>query len=594
MAAASELYRARVAVDMARSRLQQTAADAADAAGASEVELDADVVKHGGLAAALLVREATLATAWCRVHEGILQCAADATGSTPQEVLSRMRAAAATESAAHAADDAARSGVLFALAVAAAPVSQAAAAVAAVEAEDAADVAAMDAAAVPPAAPDAPPAAEPPPEEARLMETLAGVIAAAAQRHAAESPVARSAAAAAAAAAAARLQAALDDARAAAAQAAHAGVAAAAAPAAQARLAQASAEAAGVLALHARHVADMAAAASQRLAAAADAAAVVAGAEQAEADVASARHAAQAAAAEAVEAVFLADVMASERAVGEVAQRVAADAAAAAQRVAADAVVAAETRAEEAAAAVAALKLSGAPPLLIGGFGRASGAKTPGSDNYRRCYDRQNVGNGPEMVNTAMRDGDAAVVAALMAFLVANPNPTASELAAAFPVGNGGPLEFRWLWAKQQSANESWHDRVFDDMHTGVQVTGGVLLTQLTARHAAPGAPVSYIVHDAACRLCCSDLPEVLKTVGVRFMLRDLREAAHLAHPAGAAAIVGAVPAAVLLPLGLIPGFYLNTAAAVTRAHIVLLIVATCSTVRHVTELAVSIHLVVT
>jgi hypothetical protein len=110
MAAASELYRARVAVDMARSRLQQTAADAADAADAAEAELDADVAQHGGLAAALLVREATLATALCRVHEGILQCAADAMGSTPepQEVLSRMRAASATESAAHAADDAAR------------------------------------------------------------------------------------------------------------------------------------------------------------------------------------------------------------------------------------------------------------------------------------------------------------------------------------------------------------------------------------------------------------------------------------------------------------------------------------------------------
>ena len=74
----------------------------------------------------------------------------------------------------------------------------------------------------------------------------------------------------------------------------------------------------------------------------------------------------------------------------------------------------------------------------------------------------------------------------------------------------------------------------------------------------------------------------------------DLRlAAAHLAHNANAAAIVGAVPAAVLLPVGAAPGYYLGTAVPATRAHIVLLIVASGSTARHVTELAMSIHLVV-
>lgn len=64
-----------------------------------------------------------------------------------------------------------------------------------------------------------------------------------------------------------------------------------------------------------------------------------------------------------------------------------------------------------------------------------------------------------------------------------------------------------------------------------------------------------------------------------------------LAHHPTVGAIVGAVPAAIMLPVGgAHPAFYLNTAVRAVRAHVVLLIVAAGSTVRHVTELAQSIH----
>ena len=117
-------------------------------------------------------------------------------------------------------------------------------------------------------------------------------------------------------------------------------------------------------------------------------------------------------------------------------------------------------------------------------------------------------------------------------------------------------------------------------------ITGTALLAQLTA---PGGGGKAYIVHASACRIVCDDLPDLFKTQGVRFVLRDLRLAAgHLAHAAGVRAIVGAVPAAVLGN-----GHFLNTAAAVARAHLVLLNVAAASHGRHVTALVKTIPRVV-
>ena len=201
------------------------------------------------------------------------------------------------------------------------------------------------------------------------------------------------------------------------------------------------------------------------------------------------------------------------------------------------------------------------------------------SPSTRCSAGRELVASGPPGL---ARQGPTANVSAC--------GPRALQLATYFSPAAGREIVFRWLWAGQQAATDAWATRVFVDQVTGVNVTGAGLLAAAAARRAATGG-VTYIVHPAACRLLCNDLVDLMKHLAVHFVLRDLRLAAAagaLAHHAHVAAVVVAVPAALL-----VNAHYLNGHHALARAHIVLLVVASCCVVRHVVALAMTIHLAV-
>lgn len=262
------------------------------------------------------------------------------------------------------------------------------------------------------------------------------------------------------------------------------------------------------------------------------------------------------------------------------------DAAAAASRVTALSCdyVQACMRAAATATAAAAVERCSPPALWVDACGRKSPSGIPGTAQYINGKLAQDRDNGDEVIDTVQRDGNAAALAALAAYLAAVNNPTASQLAAAFPPGAGHALVVRWLWASQMAGTDSFSTRIFVNEVTLAPINGWQLVTEILNRNPAT---MSYVTHASICRMLCDDLSDLFKT-GIRFVCRDLRQAAAgggLARHAGVAAVVGAVPAAVL-----VNGHWMNGANALARAHLVLLFVATCATIRHIIALAMTIH----